>query len=237
MRQDWNNVVSNFDSAAAAYDGAAELQRRVAENLIARTQIAHPKTIVDIGCGTGILTALAARKWPNARIFALDASSAMLKQVKRKVPHAHLIESDAISLFMEEKVDLVLSSLLLHWLPRPDSVLEAWRKLLTPEGSISVALPVKGTLPEWKELCTAEQIGNRLWQFPDLGDFCSTSHKTTEALTLTYPSLAHFLKTFHLTGTQAPNPHSNPASPAALRQLLRARKGPFKATYIVAYLL
>lgn len=43
------------------------------------TLAAEPSTVIDLGCGTGILASWAGRKWPAARIIATDRSSAAVR--------------------------------------------------------------------------------------------------------------------------------------------------------------
>ncbi len=43
------------------------------------TLAAEPSTVIDLGCGTGILASWAARNWPAARIIATDRSSAAVR--------------------------------------------------------------------------------------------------------------------------------------------------------------
>ena len=53
-------------------------------------------TILEVGCGTGRNLILAARRWPDARLFGLDISEAMLATARRKIAAAGL--SDRITL-------------------------------------------------------------------------------------------------------------------------------------------
>ncbi|ARK04748.1 SAM-dependent methyltransferase [Cellulosimicrobium sp. TH-20] len=42
-------------------------------------QGAAPRDVVDLGCGTGLLAAWAARRWPDARVVAADRSDAAIR--------------------------------------------------------------------------------------------------------------------------------------------------------------
>ena len=47
---------------------------RPALDLLARISSVSPRTVVDLGCGAGNVTAVLAERWPHARIVAVDNS-------------------------------------------------------------------------------------------------------------------------------------------------------------------
>jgi ubiquinone/menaquinone biosynthesis C-methylase UbiE len=63
-----------FDRAAPNYDGAAFLQREIADRLLERLDYVRlkPKRVLDLGCGTGYATAALLRRYREARVIALD---------------------------------------------------------------------------------------------------------------------------------------------------------------------
>jgi SAM-dependent methyltransferase len=56
---------------------------RPAVDLVQRIPLARPAHIVDLGCGTGNVTAVLRRVWPEARVTGVDASAAMLERARR----------------------------------------------------------------------------------------------------------------------------------------------------------
>ena len=59
---------------------------RPAIELIDRINIESPKTIYDLGCGTGSITAILKEKWPRATVAGVDASPNMLEQASQDYP-------------------------------------------------------------------------------------------------------------------------------------------------------
>jgi len=227
------SIVAAFDGAAQSYDGAAQLQRDVGARLMGEITVSVPRTILDIGCGTGIVTAMAQQRWPDAKIAGIDAAPAMLKAARAKLPSVRFVEADAASMSSTEQYDLIISSMVLHWLPNPDLVLKNWQSLLAPGGALHVAVPVAGSLPEWKALCAKSDIAHRLWPFPSPEEF---DRAVLERHTIAHPSVRDFLCSMKQTGAASGAPATVPASPASLRRLLASAKGPFTATFIVAHL-
>jgi 2-polyprenyl-3-methyl-5-hydroxy-6-metoxy-1,4-benzoquinol methylase len=104
--------------------------------------------ILEIGCGTGSLAAMMARK--GAHVIGVDASQAMLDQAKRRIEEERLgervefVQIDASLIgerFDPGSFDVIVSTLVFSELP-PDEqefVLQACAGLLAPGGTILLA--------------------------------------------------------------------------------------------------
>ena len=85
--------------------------------LLARVQ-AEPRTVVDLGCGPGNLTALLADRWPTAEIRGVDSSEDMIASARRDVPDLDFEVADLREwLARGERADVVISNATLQWLP------------------------------------------------------------------------------------------------------------------------
>ncbi|MCL6586559.1 MAG: methyltransferase, partial [Anoxybacillus sp.] len=60
-----------FSERANTYDQFANVQKKMAHELMARIS-RPPKTILEIGCGTGYLTKLLYDAYPHAQLTAID---------------------------------------------------------------------------------------------------------------------------------------------------------------------
>lgn len=80
-----------------------------------------PQTIVELGAGTGPVTAYAAaRMHPESRLIALEYDKDLAEAARRRVPNAHIIQGDIAdmhTLVEADKVDVVLSCLPTPTLP------------------------------------------------------------------------------------------------------------------------
>src|SRR5437879_1721895 len=93
--------------------------------------------LLDVCCGTGIVTAAAAAR--GASVVGLDFSPAMLRQARQGHPHLHLDEGDAETLpYADDSFDAVVSNFGVHHAPNPEkAIVEAFR-VLRPGGRVAV---------------------------------------------------------------------------------------------------
>jgi len=99
--------------------------------------------VLDVGCGTGALTAaLAAAAGPGARVVGLDASADMIAHARVSHPGCTFTVGLAESLeYPDASFDVVASSLLVHHLPQElrMSALGEMHRVLRPGGRLLVA--------------------------------------------------------------------------------------------------
>jgi ubiquinone/menaquinone biosynthesis C-methylase UbiE len=97
--------------------------------------------ILDVGCGTGLLTARLARELQGAQVVGCDFSHGMLQQAARHAPHLPWIQGDAVRLpFRDASFDALVSTEAFHWFPDQGAAVAEFFRVLTPGGSALVAL-------------------------------------------------------------------------------------------------
>ena len=238
--QSHKTIVAAFDAAADSYDAASNVQRDIARQLVARAAqslVAPPKTILDLGSGAGHVTGAALKLWPDAEIMALDAAPAMLAALRVKYPRVKTLRRDAAATGDIGRYDLILSSMMLHWLPDPRAALTQWREKLNPGGKNCMSrFRSKAVWPNGVNFCA-----QRVWPTA-CGPFRRRSgpgyrrQRRDNSLCRELPR--------HPSLPAKPQTHRRPScprrippdSPAALRRLLAARRGEFTATFQILFL-
>ncbi|MCM3688610.1 class I SAM-dependent methyltransferase [Kocuria rosea] len=104
-----------------------------------------PRTIVDLGAGTGAGGVVLARRFPAAQVVAVDRSAVMLERVQATAREqgldgrVHVVHADLdVTWPAVGEVDLVWASSFLHEVADPGAVLGAIRAALRPGGLLVV---------------------------------------------------------------------------------------------------
>jgi trans-aconitate 2-methyltransferase len=136
-------------------------------DLVARVDAESPATVVDLGCGEGSLTALLARRWPEARVIGVDSSPEMLAAAEQHaVPgRVSFTLGDVRDWQPEAPVDVVVSNAVLHWVPGHGQLLGRWAGGLAPGGWLACQVPGNFRAPTHAllaELCRSPRWAGRV---------------------------------------------------------------------------
>lgn len=100
--------------------------------------------ILDLGCGTGTLTAEIAAS--GAQVIGVDRSSEMIGEARKKFLDLHFAICDARSLNFSAEFDAVFSNAALHWIPEAAPVVEGVSRALKPGGRFVAEFGGKGNV-------------------------------------------------------------------------------------------
>ena len=131
-----------FDLWSRVYDVPVvqwAIYRPAQQAVLAELRSRPVRRVLDVGCGTGILTAQAAAV-VDGLVCGFDLSLGMLRQAssRRAGPW---VEADAVALPVRPgTADAVLSTEAFHWFGDHDAVLREFRRVLAPGGRLIVAV-------------------------------------------------------------------------------------------------
>lgn len=169
-----------FNRAAGHDDDAAFLLREVGGRLLERLDLLKlkPEAILDVGCGTGVITAQLLKKYCKARVIGVERAPAMVAKARKRAPwlrtlHGLCAEPEALPL-ADARFDLIFSNLALPWTVDLDRTLAEFRRLLKPGGALLFSTLGPDTLLELRRSWAAAGDGrnhvNAFLDMHDIGD-------------------------------------------------------------------
>ena len=256
-------VRRSFDDAADTYDAAAVLQNEVCARMLGRLEYIKlaPAAILDAGSGTGNALAALAKRYPDARIVALDIAHAMLARARRRRPwwqslpglrkpmYPVCADVEALPL-ATGSVGLVWSNLALQWVNDLPRAFAETHRVLAPGGLLMFSTFGPDTLNELRrayEGTDAHTHVNRFIDLHDIGDMLVAAGYADpvmdmEQLTLTYESVRALMRDLKAIGAQnatrdRPLALSGKGQLAAVERAYEAhrRDGRLPATFEIVY--
>lgn len=114
----------------------------------------HSK-VLDVGCGTGLITQVL-----KGDVWGLDISEWKLKRAKRHVPTAKFVVGDAEDMpFDGESFDCVVSTDILEHLERPDLAVRGIYRILKQGGVYIGTVPSKHIVWKMRRFLTTSDFG------------------------------------------------------------------------------
>lgn len=111
--------------------------------LTARIAADAPRTVVDLGCGPGPLTAALADRWPQAQVTGLDSSAEMIARAVagHQRPGLAFAEADATTWIPGPDTEVLVSNAMLQWIPGHRDLVATWLDALPPGAWFAAQVP------------------------------------------------------------------------------------------------
>ena len=135
--------------------------------------------IVDLGCGTGGLTAQIAVA--GAEVVGIDASEAMIARARELYPHLRFEVARGEDFAVEGPADAIFSNAALHWMSPPEAVAASVLRALKSGGRFVAEMGGRGNIATIfgairqalaEEGIPWERVRNP-WYFPTVGEYAS----------------------------------------------------------------
>jgi trans-aconitate 2-methyltransferase len=145
----WSGLVARADTwDPSQYHRFAAERRRPFDDLLGLLQPVPGGTVVDLGCGTGELTAELHRRLGAAQTVGVDSSTAMLERAASQSAGGLRFEhGDLAGRAPVEPVDVVFANASLHWVPDHPALLASLVAGLAPSGQIAFQVPANHDHP------------------------------------------------------------------------------------------
>lgn len=214
-----------------------------------------PGVIADIGCGRGTTTLTLARRFPRARIAAIDLSAALLTAAWNRTGspgRAAAVRADFHRLPLADRVcDLIVAAFCLYHSPDPASVIAEIARCLTRHGTAVIAVKSADSYREPDRLMAASGLDPAaetrpsLYQTAHSGNIVAIAETALavkqavhETHRFTFPALADAAE-YLATSPKYDLPPALTGSADALAAALAAHlpDQPITATSVVTYLV
>jgi len=217
-------VQSSFSRAAETYKDFSEAQQKAADDLVRLllSRLAEQATaldtkfsILDIGCGPGVLEAKLQKHLPNMNYVGIDLSHMMtLEADKTKtLSSSNFVAADMDSLpFQNDSFDIVLSSSTLQW-SQPETFpwMQEVHRVLRPSGIFCFNHMSEGSLENfyltYQSVCndffSLHSYPNQVLLESELKEMfldCLFEEKNYQKV---YPNLMDFLRDIQKTGARS----------------------------------
>lgn len=159
------SIAEQFSKSAKNYHKQAEIQRKVAEGLIASLMpwkdTLPNGPILEVGCGTGFLSEKLIKEFPNQEIVLSDFSEGMLDFCEHRL-RDEMELSDSVQFQQldvnelkdtQEKYSLIVSNFAPQWFKDTSYGLSKLSELLVPDGLLLCTFPGNHSFSEWYTCC------------------------------------------------------------------------------------
>lgn len=146
--------------------------------------------ILDVGCGTGQLTAELARA--GSRVLGVDSSEAMIAQARENFPDLAFEIGDARALRFHEEFDAVFSNAALHWVKEAEAAVAGISRALARGGRFVAEFGGHGNVRRILDAVFAALDSFGLervepWYFPTVGEYTAVLER--QGLEVRYATL------------------------------------------------
>lgn len=149
-----------WDKAVGAYDDSWKAQLEPAQTRMLELADLRPgERVLDIACGTGLVTVRAARSVePDGEVVGTDISDEMVKAAREvtareQITHVRYERGEAEKIaFDDGSFDAVLCGLGMMYVPSPVGALTEFRRVLRSDGRASIAVWGKRDRCGWAEI-------------------------------------------------------------------------------------
>lgn len=160
------------------YDRAHSFVYDAAADLVEVLGPREGERILDVGCGTGHLTAKLAVG--GASVLAIDSSETMVAAAREAFPKVKFEVADIRTFRDAEPFDAVFSNATLHWVRPPADAVASIHNVLKPRGRFVAEFGGKGNVAAIRAAMESalrtmgiDPTGLSPWYFPSVGEYAS----------------------------------------------------------------
>jgi malonyl-CoA O-methyltransferase len=224
------SVKSRFNSASNTYENVASVQKECAQILIAKLKQLYPKftpkTILDLGTGTGFVPEILVESFSEANFTLNDIAPKMLASSQKKFAEKNnfkFILGDMQTLKFH-KHDLVVSNLALQWVDDLEKTIDKFNSI---SKVFAFTYLIDGTFREWEEI-----VGQVVKIYPN--NVSNFRNVEVRDFTLKFPNALAFIRYLKELGASA---SCSKISYSKLKSIIAKYNQEITVTYKVAFVI
>lgn len=228
-------IAARFGAKANVYEEHAGLQADIARRLATHLPFLDAPRVLELGCGTGLLSRHLVERYPHGELLLTDAAPAMIGACRENLDGSGAQLSfevmDAAAPIAYDNLDVIVTSMMLHWLPDPLGVLRRLRRQLAPGGVLLYATLGPDCFAEWRTALATEGLPSGVPHLPEIPGVFEEEHLTPEKDSLS------FLRRMKAVGGLHPRDGYEPLAAGELRRAIRATNLQFggRVTWHIVY--
>ncbi|HDO35742.1 MAG TPA: class I SAM-dependent methyltransferase [Nitrospirae bacterium] len=150
-------TMESFKWDGRDYQQFSKYQTEEGIKLIELLNVRNGESILDVGCGNGLLTLDIAKNDPKGLVLGIDSSGDMLKKAEENkreqdVGNVDFQLKDAPSVDYENRFDAIFSNSVLHWIKDHGELLTRFYKALKPGGRVALGFASRGNIDSFLEI-------------------------------------------------------------------------------------
>lgn len=147
-------IKNQFEKSFSTYSENAIVQQIMAKKLVEKLSNIRTEfsTILELGCGTGLLTNKAAHRLSYERYFANDLVEKSKNYVAQIIPNVVFYSGNALKIKPSKKPDLIISNAMFQWFKNLEKITEHCKNLLEKDGILAFTTFSKDNFKEIREL-------------------------------------------------------------------------------------
>lgn len=147
-------IKNQFEKSFSTYSENAIVQQIMAKKLVEKLSNIRTEfsTILELGCGTGLLTNEAAHRLSYERYFANDLVEKSKNYVAQIIPNVVFYGGNALKIKPSKKPDLIISNAMFQWFKNLEKITEHCKNLLEKDGILAFTTFSKDNFKEIREL-------------------------------------------------------------------------------------
>ena len=145
--------MSTYEFNGKKYEQASRHQKEWGQKLLSDLHLSGKESILDLGCGDGVLTEQLSMLVPDGSVFGIDASIGMINTAKkREKENLQFLHMDMPDMSFVNKFDVIYSNAALHWVKDHSRLLSQSHSALKPGGKILWNFAGEGNCSDFFEI-------------------------------------------------------------------------------------